>query len=136
MSERSSRASSLPALYCAALFLFLAALQLSGGFIRPDRQWVDLLFKWRGMELGDPRVTIIAIDDKAIAQVGQYPWPRSVYKPLLEKLYAAGVRIAGLDFLFIDPSRPEEDRVLVAATREAGARLVHAMSLDSKTKGM
>lgn len=135
MPETSPRPSRLPAIYSSALFLILAALQLSGGFIRADRQWGDLLFKWRGMERGDPRVTVVAIDDKSIEEVGQYPWPRSVYKRLLEGLYAAGVEVAGLDFLFINPSRPEEDRVLVEATRAAGPRLVHAISLDPKTKG-
>src|SRR5687767_11030043 len=117
MPETSSRTSRLPSYYCAALFLLLAGVQLTGGFIRADRQWGDLLFKRRGMERGDPRVTVVAVDDKSIEEVGQYPWPRSVYKKLLENLYAAGVEVVGLDFLFINPSRPEEDRVLVEATR-------------------
>jgi adenylate cyclase len=77
--------------------------------------------------MADKRVIIVEIDDTALKKVGAYPWPRSQYKKLLDSLFAAGVKAVGLDILFPDPSRPEEDKVLVEVTRKYADKLVHSM---------
>lgn len=49
-------------------------------------------------------VTIVAIDDDSLAQVGRWPWRRAVAALLLERLQAAGPRAIGVDVLFSEPA--------------------------------
>jgi adenylate cyclase len=62
-----------------------------------------------------PEVVIVAIDEPSFADLGlQWPWPRSVHARLIESLRAAGARTIGVDLVFAEPSRPEEDAALAA----------------------
>lgn len=134
MAASAQRASRFPLVYPLVLGLALASLSgPSGGvFERLDNLWSDHLFRFRGMEPGDPRVVLVTIDDESISRVGQFPWPRETYGRLLDRLYAAGVKVVGFDILFPDPSGTAGDRALVEATRKAGDRLVHSVSLDKR----
>jgi adenylate cyclase len=48
---------------------------------------------------------IVDIDDKSLAEYGQWPWPRYRVALLLGLLKNAGVRAVGLDILFAEPDR-------------------------------
>jgi adenylate cyclase len=48
---------------------------------------------------------IVAIDEKAIAEQGQWPWPRTKVADLILKTAKAGPLAVGLDILFLDPDR-------------------------------
>jgi adenylate cyclase len=48
---------------------------------------------------------IVDIDEKSLAEYGQWPWPRYRVALLLGLLRNAGVRAAGLDILFAEPDR-------------------------------
>ncbi|MBI5202072.1 MAG: adenylate/guanylate cyclase domain-containing protein, partial [Elusimicrobia bacterium] len=101
-----------------------------------DAKWSDQLFRWRGPEAVDAKVVLVTIDDESIQKIGQYPWPRSKYKPLIEKLMAAGAKVVAFDVMFVDPSFPEQDKALVDATRRFSDRIVHSakVELDEKNK--
>jgi adenylate cyclase len=85
-------------------------------------QW-QLVLVSRSQELRGPRtppkgVVIVAIDDFSLAQgqnadlsddpelqrLTSWPWTRSIYERLLDRLFAAGVRAVGFDVLFNGPS--------------------------------
>src|SRR5262249_52358462 len=109
-------------------------MQLLGAFTSFDNKWVDQMFRWRGMRPADPRISIIAIDDESIRKIGQYPWPRGVYPKLLDQLFADGVKVAGLDIMFPEPSLPQEDKALVQATKKWGERVVHSIDREPDVK--
>lgn len=68
----------------------------------------------------DPSITVVAIDDNSISQIGRWPWPRSVHAELIQKIYAAGARVIGYDVNFPESSSADDDQVLASALKRAG----------------
>jgi adenylate cyclase len=50
-------------------------------------------------------VTIVDLDEKSLAEVGQWPWPRYQIALLLGRLKEYGVLAAGMDIVFSEPDR-------------------------------
>jgi len=60
----------------------------------------------------DPRVVIIDIDDKSLAEQGQWPWNRALLAELVTTLFEEyKIEVLGLDMVF---SEPDEDETLLA----------------------
>ena len=75
----------------------------------------DLHFKLRGTQpQAAERVVIAAIDEKSLAALGRWPWPRSLMADLIRKLSADGAKIIAVDILL---SEPEVSGELRAATQ-------------------
>lgn len=70
----------------------------------------------------DPRLTIVAIDERSLQQLGQWPWPRGTHARLLHRLHAAGVDHVVLDLMFPEPDRKDatQDMELAAAIKRSG----------------
>ncbi|WP_134584204.1 CHASE2 domain-containing protein [Pseudomonas aeruginosa] len=69
----------------------------------------------------DPRILVVAIDDRSLESLGRWPWPRSVHAELLDRLAAAGARSVLLDVIFSEPSsNPDSDRQLARSLCRAG----------------
>ncbi|OIQ88037.1 adenylate cyclase 1 [mine drainage metagenome] len=52
-----------------------------------------------------PPVAIVDLDEASLAQVGQWPWPRTLLATLLDHLTAAGAVAVGFDIVFAEPDR-------------------------------
>ena len=50
-------------------------------------------------------VTIIDLDEKSLATVGQWPWARTTVAQLVENLFKYGVVVVGFDIVFAEPDR-------------------------------
>ncbi len=48
---------------------------------------------------------IVDIDDDSLAQVGQWPWPRTVLAELVGNLFRMGAVVVGFDVIFAEPDR-------------------------------
>jgi adenylate cyclase len=57
-------------------------------------------------------VRIVDIDDESLAQLGQWPWPRSLFAQLLEQLRKQGVLAVAMDIVFAEPDRTAPPRML------------------------
>ena len=69
----------------------------------------------------DDRVVIVAIDAKSLDEIGRFPWPRSVYAQLIDRLTADGVRGIGMDVTMSTPSNdPNNDEQVAAAIQRSG----------------
>jgi CHASE2 domain-containing sensor protein/tRNA A-37 threonylcarbamoyl transferase component Bud32 len=83
----------------------------------------DLSLRIRGSAPVPKGVTIVAIDDRSVAQIGRWPWPRTKIAELINRLSKSGAKIIAFDIVFF-PSEEERaagnDRLLGEATREAG----------------
>jgi adenylate cyclase len=73
----------------------------------------------------DSRIVIIAIDDASLQAIGRWPWPRSTYARLLEKLNAQPT-VVGLDISFFETSTAAEDATLTKAFKESEVPVVLA----------
>ena len=60
----------------------------------------DLRMYARGMRKPHGEVAIVAIDDKSIAELGRWPWPRTILAQLAEALKAYKVAVVGFDMVF------------------------------------
>ena len=75
----------------------------------------DLRFSsWRGSVAPHPDIGIVAIDSKSIAELGRYPWTRSQYVRLLERLSDAGSKAVLFDVLFPEAETRALDQSLGA----------------------
>jgi diguanylate cyclase (GGDEF)-like protein len=104
----------------------LAALfSLSNGFWRQDNALYDVLIAhWDYRP--DPSLMLIAIDDRSLQALGQWPWPRATHARLLDRLSQAGVKAVALDLVFSEPdlAAPGNDAQLAAALRRNGRTLL------------
>lgn len=81
------------------------------------------LLAFDGFERAEPRpnadlpVRVVAIDDKSLQQVGQWPWPRGVIADLIDKLNADGAAAITLDILFSEPDRTSPKMLMPVLTR-------------------
>jgi adenylate cyclase len=80
----------------------------------------------------DLPVLIVDIDEHSLRQIGQWPWPRSVFAEILDRLRDAGAAVVALDVLFSEPDRtsPEMLRALLTergVDEEEAQRLLAAM---------
>jgi adenylate cyclase len=54
-------------------------------------------------------VTIAAIDEQSLAQLGQWPWSRVVLARLVDRLEQAGARVVAFDVFFAERESPQAD---------------------------
>lgn len=92
--------SVIGAFFIVLLFLF-SPPQLQS----LDNSLRDYLFQIRGDVSTSGDIVIVDIDEKSLAELGQWPWERNVVADLLYKLTEAGAGIIGFDIVF-----PEQDK--------------------------
>jgi len=74
----------------------------------------DLHFGLRGPHDAGDRIVVLAIDERSLATIGRWPWPRTVLADVVDRLSAAGARVIAVDVLL---SEPEVSGELRAARR-------------------
>ncbi|MGH6940202.1 CHASE2 domain-containing protein [Hypericibacter sp.] len=89
--------------------LLLAALVLrveEGPGIERLRNLVfDSYQRFHPRPYADAGVTIVDIDEESLAQIGQWPWPRSKLAELVTKLGQQGANAVALDIILAEPDR-------------------------------
>ena len=60
-------------------------------------------------------IVLVGIDEKALQEVGRWPWPRGRYAELIDAIGAAKPRLQAHDFMFPEASIPAEDAKLAQA---------------------
>jgi adenylate cyclase len=96
------------------LGLFMAAPEFLGTV---ETKLYDLHFKLRGVRPPGDQIVIAAIDERSLASLGRWPWPRSVLARLITRLSEAGASAIAVDILLSEPEVSGERR---AAERLAG----------------
>ena len=97
---------------------------------------LNMLFRLRGGLRPPDDVVILAIDDRSLQRLGQWPWPRSVMAGVLDRLTPARPLVVGLDVIYAERSTHEADRSLAAAVARNGrvvlpVQLYEAASADA-----
>ncbi len=65
------------------------------------------------------QVVVAAIDDKSIAELGQWPWPRATMAQLVSALEAYRVKVIGFDVIFSEIDERDVERDVIAARLRA-----------------
>ncbi|NOT20058.1 MAG: adenylate/guanylate cyclase domain-containing protein [Sideroxydans sp.] len=101
-----------------ALFLYYSQNAFLEAF---EAKTYDLRFRdVRGAIPLEPSIGIVAIDDKSIAELGRYPWTRTEYARLLDKLKAAQAKAVMFDAFFPEREGLVSDQAFASATKRAG----------------
>ncbi len=87
--------------FCMIIFYFLHPLWLNAVRMKS----FDLMLQGFPAPLAVPEVVIVDIDEKSLAQEGQWPWSRSRTAELIRKIAAARPAVIGLDIVFGEPDR-------------------------------
>ena len=94
-------------LVCLAILVGLAALRVADPFAVEELR----VRTFDGFQVIEPRVktarpvTIIDIDEKSLAKLGQWPWPRTRVADLIDRLTALGAVVIAFDIVFAEPDR-------------------------------
>jgi adenylate cyclase len=94
-------------LVCLAILVGLAALRVADPFAVEELR----VRTFDGFQVIEPRVktarpvTVIDIDEKSLAKLGQWPWPRTRVADLIDKLTALGAVVIAFDIVFAEPDR-------------------------------
>lgn len=95
----------------AAVFAVLAYGVFASGFQGVERVAYDLGVRLRDRTPSD-RIAIIAIDDASIANLGRWPWPRSLHAALIDKLRAGGAKLIASTVFYSEQEQEAGGRVL------------------------
>jgi adenylate cyclase len=86
---------------------------------------LDLRFRERPLAAPAVPLTVIAVDDASIAELGRWPWSRALYARLLDRIGAGHPAVIGFDLLFTEPSaNPADDAAFAAALERNGPAIV------------
>ncbi|SMG58852.1 CHASE2 domain-containing protein [Paraburkholderia susongensis] len=114
------------------VILFTSFGRLSSGI---DQLVYDRLLSARAQPLLSD-IVMVEIDNASVAQLGRWPWPRSIHAKLLEQLAAARPAAVVYDVLFTEPNAEDAELahaialsptylpVLLTAPDDAGRRVV------------
>ncbi|HXL12944.1 MAG TPA: adenylate/guanylate cyclase domain-containing protein [Bradyrhizobium sp.] len=125
--RRFARRFGYARLVCLVLLIGLAAMRIA------DPPPVEELRvrTFDTFQLIDPRVktarpvTIIDIDEKSLAKLGQWPWPRTRIADLIAGLTRLGAVVIGFDIVFAEPDRLNPD---------AAADTIRNLDEETRTK--
>ena len=56
-------------------------------------------------------VTIIDLDEESLAEIGQWPWPRTTVAKLIENLMQMGAALVAFDIVFAEPDRMNPNNI-------------------------
>ncbi len=110
------------AITAGVILLTLLMYFFHAGFLDSiEARSYDFRFKVvRGPLEPDPRIGIIAIDEKSIDELGRFPWSREVYAPLLDNLKAAGTKAVLFDAFYPEVQNEKADKAFEDAITRSG----------------
>ena len=114
----------------AAAWLSLLLVQIFAG------PWLDTLeersgdWAWRqaASQAEERRLIVVDIDERSLAEIGPWPWPRATQARLIDQLAQAGAGQQILDIVFAD-QRPG-DNTLATALRQHQPLLAQVFALE------
>lgn len=104
----------------AAFTAFYAYRQSYPFLQHVDNKLKDTRFLLRGPVKPTPKVVVVAIDNKSVAELGRWPWSRRTLADLVRGLADYGAKVTALDIVFAEPETVAGDRVLATALTGTG----------------
>src|SRR4030095_13012609 len=77
-----------------------------------DARITDLLRGQSPPAASSSRVVVVDIDERSLAEIGRWPWPRTRLARLLAGVQAQGAEVIAVGMMFPESEAPESDRVL------------------------
>jgi adenylate cyclase len=139
MRSPSLRRQSLGLIGLVVVLMLLAGL--TGLLDGPELSAVSLGFQLRGPQPPRGPIVIVAVDDNTFANTGlQWPWPRTYFAQLVDRLREGGARLIAFDVFLFEPEQFKpatytvQGETLLAIAQRYGvepAALIEANGLDN-----
>ena len=88
-------------------------VESQGPLARLDLALYDLFLRTSALPR-DPQITIVAIDDDSVAQIGRWPWRRPIIAELVTRVAALSPGAMAIDIVFAEPAADPMDDVFLA----------------------
>jgi adenylate cyclase len=99
-----------------------------------EEKTLDMRFNLRGPVAPGTETVIAAIDEKSINKLGRFPWPRSVWGRVVDRLTEEGARVIVFDVFFTEPENVESDDLFQRAMMRSG-RVILPVVFDFSEAG-
>jgi adenylate cyclase len=99
-----------------------------------EQKTLDARFLLRGPIKPGPETVIAAIDEKSINKLGRFPWPRSVWGRVVDRLTEEGAKVIVFDVFFTEPENVESDDLFQRSIMHSG-RVILPVVFDFSETG-
>lgn len=118
---------------CFSAFIYLAGTGGTFNFIEGPLK--DMLRAKSSLERQPhDHIKIVTIDTKSLEAIGQFPWQRSIYAELIEKLEQGGVKAVGLDVILAEPGNDPKDDQAMAELLNKYSNIILPVSFNFPAK--
>ena len=90
----------------------------------------DLYQRAAPRQPGNAPIRIVDIDDRSLAKIGQWPWPRTIVAQMVDRLAVAGAAVVAFDIDFAEPDRTSP-KLLLPLIAQNGVGAANAEKLLS-----
>ncbi|MBV9528374.1 EAL domain-containing protein [Sphingomonas sp.] len=90
------------------------------GFGEVAEDWLRMFRNGFHKHNASGQIVVVDIDDKALREIGNWPWPRHDDAKLVDALSVAGAKRIAFDINFSFPSDPAEDRAFAESIARSG----------------
>ncbi|MEK6743485.1 MAG: adenylate/guanylate cyclase domain-containing protein [Nitrospirota bacterium] len=85
-----------------------------------EAKTLDVQFKLRGPVKPGPETVIATIDERSIKNLGRFPWPRSTWGRVVDRLTEEGAKVIVFDVFFAEPETVASDDLFQRAIMQSG----------------
>lgn len=102
-----------------------------------DLKTQDARFKTRGEVEPQSRVALLTIDDRAVEEIGRWPWSREKISHVIEKMMGYGAKAVGFDIIFSEAQVDPTVETLEKIEKRAGSlpSSLQTLFAEEKSRG-
>ena len=118
-------------IYLIVIFLFLIIIKFTNPPIVQKISFINYDFYQKVFNRGEVQdVTIVDIDEKSIAKVGQFPWRRDIYSIILQNLNQHNPKAIAFDVVFSEEDKQNPKDLLLKLQKES-SKLIDIEVVDT-----
>ncbi len=107
-------------IYLISVFLFLTIIKFINPTIIQKISFINYDFYQKVFNRGEVKdVTIVDIDEKSIAEIGQFPWRRDIYSKILKNLNQHNPKAIAFDIVFSEEDKQNPKDLLQQLQKES-----------------
>ena len=107
-------------IFLSGIFLFLIVIKFFNPLIAKKISFINYDFYQKIFNRGEVKdITIVDIDEKSIAKIGQFPWRRDVYSKILKNLNQHNPLAIAFDIVFSEKDKQNPQDLLLQLQKES-----------------
>ncbi len=107
-------------IFLSGIFLFLIIIKFFNPLIAKKISFINYDFYQKIFNRGEVKdITIVDIDEKSIAKIGQFPWRRDVYSKILKNLNQHNPLAIAFDIVFSEKDKQNPQDLLLQLQKES-----------------